>query len=320
MSGWWSIVRMRLPSWPVWLIAIGAVLVAVAAVSIANAVQFDGARISGLLRPGVMTPLVALLFFVGVIGVLVFSTGLVAHVVRGSLSHARAEKDYSSLGTILACFGVAIVVSNVLTLPYILVEASRNSGQSLTLTPGGLVLSVIALDGSLLAVVYFRLVRPAVLSWKQMGVTPANFWERARLGVAVGIFVILATSAVTFLLEKAGIQQTQQDLFAGVRGATAGQFIGVLLAAAAIVPVAEEIFFRGYVFTAIRQRWGLIPAFATSGLLFAVAHLNLEAFIPILLIGMTFCWVYWRTGSLVPSMIAHAMNNALALSTLFLSK
>jgi membrane protease YdiL (CAAX protease family) len=320
MSDRLSIARMRLPSWPVWLISMGAVLAAAGVASIAYSVGFNGARISGLLRPGGISPLAALLALLVLVGGAVFSFGLIAYVVRGSLSHARAEKDYTSLGTILACFGVAIIVSNVLMIPYALVEAQRNSGEALSLTPGGLVLSVITLDGSLLGVLYFRLVRPAVLSWQQMGVTLASFWDRARLGVAVGIFVIVATAAVTFLLEKVGVQQTQQDLFAGVRGASPGQFLGVLLAAAAIVPVAEEIFFRGYVFTAVRQRWGLVPAFATSGLLFAVAHLNLEAFLPILLIGVTFCWVYWRTGSLVPSMIAHAMNNALALSTLLLSK
>ncbi len=210
-----------------------------------------------------------------------------------------------------------MIVANVLTIPYAIVEGQRHPGQPLTLTPGGLVLSVVTLDGALLAVVFARIVRPGVLTWEQMGITLAELGDRVRRGLGVGVLAIVATAIVEAALRAFGVQQTQEEMFAGVRGADVGQFVGVLLAGAVIAPVCEEIFFRGYVFTAVRQRSGVPAAFLVSSLLFALAHLNLQAFLPILLIGIVFAFVYHRTGSLVPSMIAHSMNNALALSALY---
>lgn len=250
------------------------------------------------------------------LGFVVFSVGLVAYVIGGSLSHRRAEQGYGSLGTILACLGVAVLIANLLSLPFFLIQMAQSSGNPL-LSPGGLVYSVIILDGVLLAVLYVRIVHPCVLSWAQMGLTTGQFGERVLQGVGVGVVVIVGAALVEAALQAIGIHQTQEQMFAGVRSASLPQFIGVLLATAVLAPFTEETFFRGYIFTAARRTYGVAPAFFLSALLFALAHLNLQAFLPIFLIGLAFCYVYWKTGSLVPSMVAHAMNNALALIALY---
>lgn len=310
----------RLPSWPVWLIVFGTVFFAAALATVLVVVGFRVDAFAELLRPGGVPSWVLIMSGLGLVGVLVFMVGLIAYVVRGSLSHESAERGYATIGTILACFGVATIIANVLTIPYGIVQAQQHPGESLTLTPGGLVLAVVTLEGSLLGVLFLRIVNPGVLSWRQMGVTAVDFWQRIRLGLGVGLAVIAASAVLEAALGAMGIHQTQGEMFAGVKGASLSQFLGVLLAGAVIAPLGEEIFFRGYVFTAVLRRYGLAPAFLTSSVLFALAHLNLEAFVPILLIGVTFCYVYWRTGSLVPSMIAHAMNNAVALAALYVYK
>jgi len=311
---------MRLPSWPVWLIALGGVLMVAAAVSALLTVGFVVTRLSELLRAEVVSSNELGIILLGVLGALLFSIGVILYVVVGSLSHARAERGYASIGTILACFAAAAIIANILTLPYFIAQAQQHRGEALTLSPGGLVLAVVTMDGALLAVVYFRIVRPRVLTWEQLGLTLADAWQRVRLGLVVGIAVIVADAILEAALAAFGIHQTQQEVFLGVRDATPGQFVGILLAAAFIAPVCEEVFFRGYIFTAVRQRYGVALAFIASSLLFALAHLNAQAFLPILLIGVGFCYVYWRTGSLVPSIVAHAMNNALALAALYVSK
>jgi membrane protease YdiL (CAAX protease family) len=68
--------------------------------------------------------------------------------------------------------------------------------------------------------------------------------------------------------------------------------------------------------------WGNLPAFAVSALLFSLAH-SLAAtqgliglLVPAFVMGLILAWGMQRTGSLVPCVIAHAMNNGLALSAL----
>ncbi len=294
----------------------GTVLMVPGIISTVSLVGLAGFHLQTILRAGLEHPLLILLLGLSVIGAGIFAIGMVSYVVVGSLSHERAELGYGSVGTILACLGTAIVAANLLTLPYFLSVGEREPGQPLV-TPIALFLSVVVLDGALLVIVYFRIVHPKVLSWHDLGLTRVELGERVAQGFGLGVLVIVATALVEAALRSVGIQQTQEQMFEGVRSASLGQFFLVLIAGAVIAPIIEEIFFRGYVFTAACRTYGVIPAFILSALLFSLAHLNLQALIPILLIAVLFCFAYWKTGSLVPSIIAHMMNNALALISLY---
>ncbi|HLH73727.1 MAG TPA: type II CAAX endopeptidase family protein [Chloroflexota bacterium] len=254
-----------------------------------------------------------------IVGAVVLAIGMILDVMIPAFSPTLAREYYGSFWTVIASFGTAVLVANLLTLPYVLVEAARQPGVPITLTPGGLVLSVLTLDGCLVGVVFLRIIHPHVLSWQDLGLTLANFWNMVRLGGGVGVVVILGSAALEAALRAVGIQQTQEQMFTGIVGAPLGQFLGVLLAGAVIAPICEEIFFRGFVFTVVWRTHGQVAAFIVSAVLFAIAHLNLQAFVPILFIAVIFAYVYSRTGSLVPSMVAHGMNNALALIALYVS-
>ncbi len=95
----------------------------------------------------------------------------------------------------------------------------------------------------------------------------------------------------------------------------AGLVGGVLVA-----PVLEELIFRGLLYGSLRAWCGagpergrawLVPAVA-SGLVFALAHgYGAGGFASVLLSGILWAWAYERTRSLLPGILAHAVNNAL---------
>ncbi|HEX4835994.1 MAG TPA: CPBP family intramembrane glutamic endopeptidase [bacterium] len=80
-----------------------------------------------------------------------------------------------------------------------------------------------------------------------------------------------------------------------------------------VVPVGEEIFFRGLTFGALRRLMNRHAAVVTSALFFAGAHLQPVEFLSILILGMILAYLYDFTGSLIPGMIAHGVNNLVAL-------
>jgi membrane protease YdiL (CAAX protease family) len=84
-----------------------------------------------------------------------------------------------------------------------------------------------------------------------------------------------------------------------------------------IVPIGEEVFFRGLTYGALRQRLGRHAAVLTSAAFFALAHLQFVEFLPILILGSILAYLYEFTGSLVPGMIAHAVNNLAALALFY---
>ena len=77
-------------------------------------------------------------------------------------------------------------------------------------------------------------------------------------------------------------------------------------------PVFEELAFRGLLFAILRRRFRFLPAALISASIFAIAHgYGLVGFISVLWSGLLWAWMYEKTGSLLPGMLAHAINNLL---------
>ena len=85
-----------------------------------------------------------------------------------------------------------------------------------------------------------------------------------------------------------------------------------LLEYVVFAPIFEELAFRGILYAILRRRLAPLPAALISASIFALAHgYGMIGFISVLWSGMLWAWIYERTGSLIPGMIAHATNNLL---------
>ena len=88
-----------------------------------------------------------------------------------------------------------------------------------------------------------------------------------------------------------------------------------------LAPVAEELVFRGAVLRALlrwkedsfkgdrRWAWGMI---ALSAVFFSLVHGNPAQMPHAFLIGLLMGWMYWRTGSIIPGVAYHWINNSVA--------
>ncbi len=80
------------------------------------------------------------------------------------------------------------------------------------------------------------------------------------------------------------------------------------------VPLAEEVFFRGFMLPGLVGNLGLVGAAIASSLVFAIFHVDPKLMVPIFVTGLLFAWLYNRTGSVWSCFAPHAMQNGLALS------
>lgn len=81
-------------------------------------------------------------------------------------------------------------------------------------------------------------------------------------------------------------------------------------------PIFEELAFRGLLFAVLRRRFSFAPAALLSASIFALAHgYGLIGFVSVLWSGFLWAWIYEKTGSLIPGMVAHAVNNLLVSLT-----
>lgn len=89
----------------------------------------------------------------------------------------------------------------------------------------------------------------------------------------------------------------------------------VLFALALTPAVIEELCFRGYLFSALSTVMTPARVIVFTSLLFGLFHvvtgsvLLLERFLPTTMMGLFLGWVAWRTGTVYPGMILHAVHN-----------
>ena len=133
---------------------------------------------------------------------------------------------------------------------------------------------------------------------------------------ALGIFTFYVAAAVYSVIVQPDAEQTvAQDLGSdqGTFGLIAAGFLIVCVA-----PAAEEFFFRGFFYKALRSRYTVLAAAGINAGLFGIIHFDFsgtDALLilpPLALLGFIFCLIYEKTGSIFPVIAMHSFNNAIA--------
>ena len=147
------------------------------------------------------------------------------------------------------------------------------------------------------------------------GLRKAPFKRTLKIVVAalVSYYVI---AAIYSAVAPEGKQSVAEDL--GANDSDLALVAGAILVIG-IAPFAEEFFFRGFFYRALRGRYGLWPAAAIDGVVFGLVHFSGKDTLPVLpvlaLLGVVFCLVYEWSGTLYAPIAMHAFNNMLAYTT-----
>lgn len=125
---------------------------------------------------------------------------------------------------------------------------------------------------------------------------------RRRLATALGLLGLAAAVMVGFaLLWPRGGGGLDADRF--LRG----------LALQALIPVAEELFFRGLLLADLRRRWGGFGASLLVTAIFAALHAPMGQQLPMAVLSLILCGVTLRTGSVLWAVGLHVAWNSLAV-------
>ena len=172
----------------------------------------------------------------------------------------------------------------------------------------------------LLVLAYIQLLKPAGLTFTNGFGLGIKREDLGRLACAVLAVVaaglwgewVMGRAAEFLHLNNHWTEWFDQDLVWGTPPVIAVSILEYVVFA----PIFEELAFRGLLFAMLRRRLEFLPAALISTSLFALAHgYSLIGFISVFWSGFLWAWIYERTGSLIPGMVAHAMNNLLVCLT-----
>ena len=133
----------------------------------------------------------------------------------------------------------------------------------------------------------------------------------------IGILVLCAVSGGILNLLWSGILQQLriQDHFSNAvqEQLFAGQVMVQLLGLGVLVPLAEELIFRGLIYTRIRKRIPAGAAIFFSALLFALFHGNVIQMIFAFPLALILAWLYERSGWFACPLAFHMGANLTAI-------
>lgn len=168
----------------------------------------------------------------------------------------------------------------------------------------------------LLAMAYYYLLRPIGLNlWTGFGLSIGSRQFGRLTGVVLAVVAaglwgewVMSRVAESLQLTNHWTEWFDPDLVWG-----SGSVLTIsLLEYVVFAPIFEELAFRGILYAILRRRLAPLPAALISASVFALAHgYGVIGFISVLWSGLLWAWIYERTGSLIPGMIAHAANNLL---------
>jgi membrane protease YdiL (CAAX protease family) len=162
----------------------------------------------------------------------------------------------------------------------------------------------------LLAIRWFYLDRSAVLPFVAV---PSRFLLATVLGtLGLNHLLTLAMLWQESIFPQPRILRALLENFLDYQNAF--DLALILLLAAGIVPVCEEILFRGFLQSGLIRMLESGPkGIIASAVLFAAFHLDPWRFLATLVLGLFLGFLTHRSGSLVPAVTAHALNNLMAI-------
>jgi len=222
----------------------------------------------------------------------------------------RPEFPASNWGPWLAVLGLLLALGTaiVISVPIAIVDGVGEGGEP-DLGSTALALAQIAQELSFLLVPFAIAASKGatvVEATRRLGLVAFRRLKALKwMGAAVGLYLLFVTAYVALIGEP------EQEDFADDLGPLSMQILLIAIAA----PVAEEVCFRGMLFGGMRERLPMWAAALVSAALFGLLHVTtgISVVPPLIAFGFLLALLYERTGSILPCILLHMLNNSVAL-------
>ncbi len=138
----------------------------------------------------------------------------------------------------------------------------------------------------------------------------------ATLPILIGTLIVIAV--IINLIHYVPEKQAVVELF--LKETNVPLVAYTSLFAAIVGPFIEELFFRGFMYSAVKKYIGVFWATVVTAVIFGALHAHLVGFVPIMILGVLLAYLYEKTGSLVSSITVHMLHNLSMVFFVFLVK
>ena len=224
--------------------------------------------------------------------------------------------DVARVVILFLFFGYVLIVIESLLLRFLPLLKNDNIRMILNTS----ILDVLAV----VLIIYFA-VKERKADLVSLGISLKNFSKNVFYG-AIGYLaaipillgtlslIVVAVNITKYMPEK----QPIVELFLKEKDVTLLMYSSIFAAVAG--PIIEELFFRGFLYNALKKYIGIFWSMMLTAAVFAGLHSNLAGFLPILVLGIALTYIYEKTGTLVSSITLHVTHNLSMVFLVFLVK
>lgn len=180
--------------------------------------------------------------------------------------------------------------------------------------------ALLVQSGIMTAAIYIVAIQGRGLSWGDLGLRPGpRPWRKRAILAAVAAFPLvgLVNTMVGSAIGETPVNPQFQIV--APAGFSWPMLIAMLITLGIVVPIAEELLFRGVLYGWLRARWGAGPAMVVSAIGFAGLHGIVWLIPAIAVLGLLLAWVYEKSGSLWASIMTHGIFNAISTTLLYVA-
>ena len=175
-----------------------------------------------------------------------------------------------------------------------------------------------------LVLLYFVIVKHKK-TLASVGLKFSSFFRNVLVGITAYIFIVPSLLVILILsirvLNFLGYSPPAQPVLEAFMEEERSKVLLFLTIFVSVFgPIVEEMFFRGFVYPAIKKRLGVLTAALLSAAIFSLLHSNIVGFLPIMALGVLLAYLYETTGSLVSSITVHIIHNSIIVSFILFIK
>ena len=270
-----------------------------------------------------MNPIIA--FWIGLASVVILGLGLLIDIVLAAIYWDKWARFFRENLTkvpwflkdvLKICLILVFVYCIFYFVEYLILKLGLVTKERFR--PIANVLNTLGIYGLSIWIIIRFLKQNYHVSWTALGIKWRSCWKRSLksslfyLGF-IPILVVLTHISIIFC-KGMGIVPEPHPLVEILKEEKSIWFISYLVIIAVfIAPIFEEIIFRGLIYQGLKKHMGVLKAVLVSSIIFSLLHFSIAQFLPILGLGVLLCFIFEHTGSLIPAIAIHMLNNGVFL-------
>lgn len=216
----------------------------------------------------------------------------------------KFPEPVEALVVILLAYGISILVTVIFSLIFSIINVSADLLNKIFIGIGSLLFLV-------LPVIYFRFKNYNInYLFRLKSISSEVILHSLIVGITIGVVGDELDRLIQVFITY---PEFMKDLMNSMIAHTFFDWILLILGAVFIAAIGEEFLFRGFLQITLEKKGDVTRAVLLTSISWTLIHANPFWAVQIFIMGVIIGFLAWRTDSVFPGMIVHALNNFISL-------